>query len=841
MDPATPTKSPETPSRGVCTIVSKNYLAFARTLARSIQEQQPDLRMFVVLADRVDGAFDPAAEPFELIEAKSLAIDGFRELTFKYDVLELNTAIKPFALEYLLDRFELDELFYLDPDTFATAPLTPIFDHFERHSILLNPHITRPYQDDARPRESDHLRSGTYNLGFAGVANRPQAREMLRWWQERCRNACVVRLEDGLFVDQKWMDLAPSLFSETGIVRHPGFNVAYWNLHERVLDGQDPPTCNGEPLLLFHFSGIDLGNLDRVSKHQDRFRLTERPDLRPLFESYAERLLANGAFECAKLEYAYASFDDGTPIDSLMRRLYHSLSPEDRARFGDPFDAGGPGTFFHWMRQPAVPRRAELVRGRNRHWQRIKARARAELYRWHPHDNVDHLLYFLHRSDVSVKNRFPDVFGRDRVAFLRWISERRPRLWDEGSQERFRHDVTTSQQLHPLQQILDTSLLGCRESGYPSALARERERHDAALGINSFGYFTTESGIGEAARSVSEAIEAANLPLARRNIDAGPTLRARDTRYSEFSSDNPHPVNLFHVNADQLRQTRRQLGKATFRGRYNVGYWLWELPAFPKHWEGRFRYLDEVWTPSTYCLEAIATRSTRPVIRIPIPVDGRVETTLEREHFGLPNDVCLFLFTFDFMSFFERKNPLAVIRAFREAFQANEDAMLLIKSSNGAHFPEQLGQMKLEAEGARIRFIDDYLERNELRNLLRICDAYISLHRCEGFGLAIAESMSMGKPVIATGFSANLDFMSWDNGLLVRHEFTEIERDIGPYERGQLWAEPDVAHAAECIQRIYGDADLAKQLGERARHDIGRTLSYAAVGAQIRRRLEALG
>jgi glycosyltransferase involved in cell wall biosynthesis len=228
------------------------------------------------------------------------------------------------------------------------------------------------------------------------------------------------------------------------------------------------------------------------------------------------------------------------------------------------------------------------------------------------------------------------------------------------------------------------------------------------------------------------------------------------------------------------------------------------------------------------------------VVRIPIPIDARVAAPLDRAHFGLPDDRFLFIFAFDFSSYFERKNPLAAIEAFGKAFQRGEDATLLIKSSGGQRFPEQWQRMKEAAAHLDVRFIDDYLEKNELRNLTRLCDCYVSLHRSEGYGLTIAEAMGFGRPVIATRYSANLDFTTADNSLLVSHQLVEIDADVGPYSRGQLWAEPDVDEAALHMQRVYADADLVARLGRRAQEHIATELSAAAVGRKVRARLEAL-
>jgi len=429
------------------------------------------------------------------------------------------------------------------------------------------------------------------------------------------------------------------------------------------------------------------------------------------------------------------------------------------------------------------------------------------------------------QTTVRVSTRFPDPFGRDRRRYLSWFRRHREHLYDADFQSRTIEEAAAPSPAAP--SIVDL----------PPPLARTRS---STPGINMLGYFTAESGVGEAARAISRAIETACIPVVRNNLDAGPELRHGDTTYRDFPADNPHAINLVHTNADMLRATRKQVGKAYFRGRTNIGYWLWELPEFPDRWSGRFRHLDEVWTPSSFCVESIAAKSSVPVVRVPIPIDPSVAAQLERSHFGLPHDVYLFLFAFDFQSYFERKNPLAVIEAFRLAFSERDPALLLIKSSNGYRFPDRLQQMKDAAAKHRVRIHDGYLDKNEMRNLLRLCDSYVSLHRSEGFGLSLAEAMAFAKPVIATAYSANLDYMNADNGLLVRHRLVEIERDVGPYAKGQVWADPDVEQAAAYMRRVFGDAAFAAEIGRHAQQDVQRELGTARVGRLIERRLGSL-
>ena len=335
-----------------CTIVSKNYLPFARVLAKSFREHHPGARFWVLLADRVEGRFDPAAEPFTLLLAEDLGIPDFPAFAFQYGLLEINTAVKPFLLERLFAAEGVERLVYLDPDIRLFAPLVEVEAALARHAIVLTPHLTAPIDDDLHPGETTILQAGVYNLGFLGLAAGDLARRFLAWWQRRTVDRCVIDFQRGLFVDQRWVDLVPGLFPDVEILTDPGYNVAYWNLHAREVRLGPPPTVNGRPLAFYHFSGIQLEDLGRMSKHQFRFTLDDLPAVRELFLDYRGRLLAEGYAAARGWPYAFARFDNGIPIPDVARALYRSLGAA-RERFGDPFRTAGEGSFFAWLAAPA--------------------------------------------------------------------------------------------------------------------------------------------------------------------------------------------------------------------------------------------------------------------------------------------------------------------------------------------------------------------------------------------------------------------------------------------------------------------------------------------------------
>ena len=259
-----------------CTIISKNYLALARTLADSFHRFHPEMPFFVLLVDEVEDYFKPEDEKFYLVGIDELNIPDINSFCFKYNILELNTAVKPYFLLRLFEKYCLNKLIYFDPDILITEKVSHLFELLDTYSVILVPHITEPIEDSFKPSELDLLQAGTYNLGFIALAGIPTTRRLLSWWQKRVYEEGLLAPARGMHVDQKWIDLVPGLFENVLILREPGYNVAYWNLHSRILSILDGHiTVNGEPGYFFHFSGFDPLNISLISKHQNRFTLED--------------------------------------------------------------------------------------------------------------------------------------------------------------------------------------------------------------------------------------------------------------------------------------------------------------------------------------------------------------------------------------------------------------------------------------------------------------------------------------------------------------------------------------------------------------------------------------
>lgn len=331
---------------GACTIVSPNYLLFARALAKSYLQHHPKDKFFVLVVARSckKNLFD--TEPFSAVMLEEIGLPNLDSIAMKYDILELNTNVKPSFMKYIFDNSDLDSLVYLDPDIYIYNRLDPVFDLLEHANVVLTPHITSPIDDGKTPREQDFLLSGTYNLGFIAVRRSSESRRMLDWWERRCLEQGYNETRTGLFVDQKWMNLAPCLFEKVEQCKDPGCNMAYWNLHERQITTDNSEyVVNGiYKLRFFHFSGVNVDRPETLSKYTNRFDLQDREDLVCLFTAYKSAVVENRNILLDKIAYGFDFFEDGTAVTQLARRIY--ASSEKKFLHENPFAISS--RFYHF-------------------------------------------------------------------------------------------------------------------------------------------------------------------------------------------------------------------------------------------------------------------------------------------------------------------------------------------------------------------------------------------------------------------------------------------------------------------------------------------------------------
>jgi glycosyltransferase involved in cell wall biosynthesis len=363
-------------------------------------------------------------------------------------------------------------------------------------------------------------------------------------------------------------------------------------------------------------------------------------------------------------------------------------------------------------------------------------------------------------------------------------------------------------------------------------------------GVNLIGLARKEIGIGESCRLAAGALEAAGIPFGILNLPGVSAAREMDTTWAHKEMKSAvYRTNIIHLNPDTLRYAYQYFGRGVFRGRFNIGYWHWELPDLPDDFLQGFKLVQEVWAPSAFVCESIARKSPVPVVRIPHGIAPRPLPGIGRDHFGLPHDRFLFLTMYDTNSYRQRKNPQATIAAFQAAFEKNAPEVgLVLKVNNLQSSPSDLGILKqLTAGHDNIYIIDRTLSRREVDSLLDCTDCFVSLHRSEGFGLGLAEAMYLGKPVIGTNWSGNTDFMSESNSCPVRFTIVRVGRNYGPYKAHQHWAEPDIAHAADYMRRLVADSEWRQSIAANGQHTILTEFSPQAVGEMIRRRLTERG
>lgn len=356
-------------------------------------------------------------------------------------------------------------------------------------------------------------------------------------------------------------------------------------------------------------------------------------------------------------------------------------------------------------------------------------------------------------------------------------------------------------------------------------------------GVNLLGHFCYPSGLRTATEFMAEGLRRAGVALSCRDVRTD--YAADDPCHADFSGLEMFDTTLIHVQPEPyFDDLYRRAGLAEQQPRpYRIGYWYWELDSIPPSWRRQADQLDEIWAATDFVAAALRATVSQPVRLMTPGVELPAFQPLPGTSFGLAEDRFTFLFVFHMMSIMERKNPLGLIRAFRRAFAADEPVSLVLKTSFGARHPMEMQNLQRAADAAGVQVIDAVFTQGETLALMNACDCYVSLHRSEGFGLTLAEAMLLGKPVIATGYSGNTDFMDPSNSLLVDHTLVRLTRDYLPYKAGSRWAEPSLDDAARLMRQVYENQDWARRLGEKGRLDLEQRMSPAAAGRRMAARL----
>ena len=320
------------------TICSNNYLAQAKTLADSLVEHNPDYKFIIGLVDEFSDEIDyNLFQPHEIIPIKNIGIGGFETISNKFNIIELNTAVKASFFKYIFKRFkDLSYTYYFDPDLMFFESLKQLDNEFMDSNILLTPHINTPIPiDDSDPHENLFLNYGIYNLGFIGVKRSDTSFKFLDWWEERTLNFGFINVKKGFFVDQLWINLVPLFFNKVKILKEYGYNAAPWNLHERkqIENRQDGFYMkDGSKLLFFHFSSFNYRKPKVISKYYSRYTFDNCPDLIPVYKDYNEKLISNKVDELSKIKCVYMVEDDikntsNQRVNNKIKRLLKLFIP----------------------------------------------------------------------------------------------------------------------------------------------------------------------------------------------------------------------------------------------------------------------------------------------------------------------------------------------------------------------------------------------------------------------------------------------------------------------------------------------------------------------------------
>ncbi|MGD9897435.1 MAG: glycosyltransferase [Candidatus Methylacidiphilaceae bacterium] len=781
----------------VFTLATPDRIAHARVLLASFARHNPKWERHVFVVDRPGG---PAAFTGGLARERSIEELGLPDSPARfvwYNLLEATTSLKATGFRCLFaDGF--DVVLYLDADIKVYSELREVEEELSQHALLLTPHLTQPLpQDGLLPNEGIIRQSGTFNTGFLAMRNTPEIRSFLDWWERTLARDCLP----SSCYEQAWLNYAPCFVSQSSILRHPGYNLGYWNLPHLPLswEGAETPQCaGGFPVRFFHFSGFDWREPKILSKWDTRFRGCGMP----------------------------------AAVSALIKDYLASLQSQDLerwnragSRLGLNGDYAIPGFLRDWLRQEPVFQ-AVAQAG----WQAGPIEEGIREFLLLPDRTYPWLPIFLGRTLDSIpglRETFPcesgfflqdlatwfEGIGRSGAGFgalfpsRGWWTEERG--WEKHLRRaierwlRRRKGLVRRETRFRLARSLRTRLLErSREEHRPRIVIDEKPL------IHVYGYFLQQVSLAESARGTIRALDHLGYPYR--------AIYVRDGCWSpELPGQTPlslpgkeAPIAILHGQWNQLRPILERHPEIKRFPRLRIAYWAWELEEEPPGAREATSMVEEIWCPSEFNA-TVFRRCTGKRVRVAWHnVDAEnLEKQADRSigsEFGLTK-TCVFLVVADFFANPKRKNPLLALRAYLRAFPApSPDRLLLLKVNNverdPAYFERLIGECPARPD---IRIVQASLPRTKMLGLLFSSTALVSLHASEGFGLPLAEMLSLGKPVVATAYGGNMEFCNPENARLVGYRLAAVTESFDQIRKGALWAEPLWEEAVPHLQAIY--------------------------------------
>lgn len=781
----------------IFTICSNNYVSMASILLASAKHFHPDATIYLCLADALLSNQDFYPNDCIVVPIEDLEIPDLRSFVFRYDIMELNTAVKPFMFQHLL-RIGHEIVLYFDPDIQIFSRLNQILEPLQDDaSLVLTPHLCAPAEGDVFPNDIGIMRAGIYNLGFLGVHACSESESILAWWARRLQYQCIIAQDSGIFVDQKFMDLVPGFADKARILRDPTLNVAYWNLQQRTLSFEDNTwKVDGRPLGFYHFSGFNPAKMDRLSKYIDGFRGDAiSPLVSQLLEQYAAQLQANRHGSTPAGIYAYDHFPSGTPIPVIVRKMFRDRHIIWAA---DPFE-----TYESYLHAPMPGQ-----------WAGSSSAI------------VTNLMGYLYEQEPWPRQTFHLSQPSGVHGFVEWF---------------LRHGESYVKDCRLIEPVAER--FGRRFDRQLRAPPAPRSADEAD--INVVGYLRSALAVGEAGRLTLRSLSHGGLRARGLNTSLNSPSKQSDRSCDHLIEPEANGrFQLFSINCDQLLQVMAHLRPVLRRDAYRILVPFWELSNLPDAWLPTIDAVDEIWAPTRFIQMTLAKKVRKPVLRMPLTLDFERPARVERNLFGLPPRSFLFFFAFDYCSFLERKNPIAIVNAFQRAFRGKgyaRPAHLVLKTMNADVVPDSGRAMRaMIRDDPDIILIEKTLAREETLALIAACDAVVTLHRSEGLGLLVAEAMALGKPVIATDYSATTELVTPDTGWPVDYCLTPVQEGMYPFHEGQLWADADIDHAAWQMRRVVDNQPEVERRVSAARDLISRQYGIEAVASHQLARLKRI-
>jgi glycosyltransferase involved in cell wall biosynthesis len=541
--------------------------------------------------------------------------------------------------------------------------------------------------------------------------------------------------------------------------------------------------------------------------------------------AYCEWLCTSAAVKLGLSHRAVENISTAFRSDPGKRVLELYLrSPKLQSRFPHGLLPVGQKRFVKWL----------LREGRAKH--NLSA---AEIL-WFLHETAEQVPQMVLKTwliNLSWQQRFPaGPTSAGKEEFLDWLREEFPRTPAFASRAALDSVVPAAEKM-----LLHHGLNGGSNGNgaHPSlslTAPATNGNGEVRRGVNILSHFSYPSGIQQAALFTKRALETAHFGVSCRDVSAFPCFDVEDR--APFLGLEVFPVTIINVAPQPYFSVAYERGGLLRRsGIYRIAYWAWELDTIPEEWADLAPLLDAIWSPTAFVADAFRQRMPVPVEQVLPGVELSEIETVTKAELGIPENNYVFMFMFDMCSQMIRKNPLALIQAFRTAFRPSDHASLVIKVSRGRSHPEAFAALEHAARDAGVIIVDEVLSRARAYGFIEMSDCFVSLHRAEGFGLCLAEAMLMGKPVIATNYSGNLAFMHSGNSLLVDYTLAEIADDNPIYKGGNHWANPSVEHAAALMRQCYEQPEEAGALGAIGQVEAKEKLSLKAAGQRMAEQL----